>query len=97
MFKVASRISSLLQKPAKTGTPPKERAPMVKVSAVMGITLLRPPMWRISVWSAPCITLPAPRNSNALEKPCAIRWNMAAATPKEPKDSIINPRWLMVE
>ena len=41
---------------------------MVKVRAVMGITRLRPPMWRMSVCSAPCITLPAPRNKQGLGK-----------------------------
>ena len=43
VVKVASSISSLLQNPAKTGTPPNESAPMVKVTAVMGITRPQPP------------------------------------------------------
>ena len=52
---------------------------MVKVRAVKGITLLRPPIFRTSVSSCMlCITLPAPRNSIALEKPWATRWKMAA-------------------
>ena len=55
-------------------------------------------MRRISVSSpSPCITLPAPKNSSALDTPCATRCSIAAASPPAPSASIISPKWLTVE
>ena len=66
--------------------------------AVRGIVRRKPPILRMSVSSCvPCITLPAPRKSIAFDTPCATRWKMAAASPNAPSESIISPRWLIVE
>ena len=93
----AAKISSLLQNPDSIGIPPKDNAPKEKTRAVKGITFLNPPIRWMSCSSVLWRTLPAPKNSNALAKPWASRWKMAAVYPNAPNESIIKPKWLMVE
>ena len=89
--------SSLLKKPLNGTSPARDAAPMVNVTAVIGMARHSPPISRMSVLPVPWVTLPAPRKSSALETPWTSRWSMAAAIPNAPRDSIIRPRWLMVE
>ena len=52
--------------------------PSQQVMAVIGMTLARPPILRMSCsWCMPMITEPAARNSSALKKAWVMRWKMA--------------------
>ena len=73
-------ILSLVQNPAKGGTPMMASQPHTKVQNVQGIALRSPPKRRMSVsLPMPCMTEPAPRNMSALKKPWASRWAIAKA------------------
>ena len=94
----AINISSLLKNPESGAIPATTAAPIRKEIVVIGMAFLNPPIFHMEV--SPfrlCIILPAPRNKSALDKPCATRCNIAAPAPNEPSESIINPKWLIVE
>ena len=80
----AARISSLLQKPDKSGTPAKAAAPHRKTQCVVFSTLRKPPK-RLMSMTLPiaCMTLPAARKSRALKKAWVKRWKIAANTAKD--------------
>jgi hypothetical protein len=66
------------QNPAKGGTPAMASHPMMKVAAVIGMYLRRPPMRVMSCSSwRPWMTEPDPRNSSALKKAWVTMWKMA--------------------
>ena len=71
-------ISSFDQKPASGQKPAMAAVAMAKVQKVTGIFLRRPPILRTSC-SPPSawITLPAPRNRQALKKACVTTWKIA--------------------
>ena len=78
-------MSSFDQKPENGGTPAMANQPMMKVMAVMGMTLRNAPMRRMSCSSSiPWMTEPEPRNMQALKKACVIMWKMAAVYPPTP-------------
>ena len=72
------RISSFEKKPASGGRPAIAAVATAKVANVTGMRFASPPMLRMSC-SPPSawITLPAPRNRQALKKACVYRWNTA--------------------
>ena len=72
-------ISSFENKPAVSGKPASESAPIVKVMNVKGIARRKPPMRSMSWMPAIApITEPAPMNSSALKNACVIRWKSPA-------------------
>jgi hypothetical protein len=82
---VNSRISSFDQKPENGGTPAIANQPMMKVPAVIGISLRSPPILRMSCSSCmPWMTEPEPRNISALKNACVTMWKMAATKAPDP-------------
>ena len=78
LAKANHRISSFEKKPASGGMPAMAAVAMAKVQNVTGMRLRKPPILRMSC-SPPSawITLPAPRNRQALKKACVTTWKMA--------------------
>ena len=56
---------------------------------VAGIYRRSPPMYRISKVPLAWFTLPAPRNSSALNTACVTRWKMAGANAPIPSAAIM--------
>ena len=89
-MKASSKISSLLQKPAKGKIPARAKVPNRKVQKVMGIFRRSPPICIISCSScAPWMTEPDPRNRRALKKAWVIRWKTPATKPPTPSPIIM--------
>jgi len=81
----ASMIRSLVKKPDSPGKPMMASHPTPNVTAVIRMTVKRPPNRRMSTWSfIACMTEPAPRNIPALKKPWVSRWAIANAYPTGP-------------
>ena len=63
-----------------------------------GIHFLRPPIFRMSCsWWHPTITLPAPRNRQALKNAWVMRWKMPTQYAPTPTAMNMKPSWLIVE
>jgi hypothetical protein len=78
LAKANQRISSLEKNPASGGSPAIAAVAMAKVTKVTGIFLARPPIFRRSCSpDSAWMTLPAPRNRQALKNACVVRWNTA--------------------
>ena len=65
---------NLEKKPPKGGMPMTEKAQKMKATAVQGMVLNKPPIWRMSRWWVAWMTMPAQRKRPALARPC-IRMN----------------------
>ena len=56
--------------------------PIAKVAWVIGINFRKPLKRRMSMTPPiECITLPAPKNNNALKNACVNKWNIPAEMP----------------
>ena len=78
LAKEYQRISSLEKNPASGGIPAIAAVAIAKVAKVTGIFRASPPIFMMScspdkAW----ITLPAPRNRQALKNACVVTWNTA--------------------
>ena len=85
----SSRISSFDQNPASGKMPERLSVPIRNVQKVIGITVRRPPISRMSNVLVAWFTEPLPRNSSALKKACVNRWKIATAYPNTPSASIM--------
>jgi hypothetical protein len=81
--------------------PARARQPTRKVQWVTGMIRRKPPNRRMSItFPMACMTLPAPRNSNALKKAWVNRWNIPPVIPAKvpvPSPRNMKPSWLTVE
>src|SRR5580765_6146916 len=81
----SARISSLLKKPEKNGTPAIASVATAIVACVHGSLGASPPMFRMSCSSESAwITEPAPRNRSALKNACVMTWKMPAPNAPTP-------------
>jgi len=92
------RISSFEKNPENGKMPAIANVEMTNVMCVTGIHFLRPPILRMSC-SPPIawMTLPEPRNKQALKKAWVIKWKMPAAYAPTPMPMNMYPSWLTVE
>ncbi|MNH39225.1 hypothetical protein D3C79_1003610 [compost metagenome] len=90
--KACAKISSFEKKPENGGIPAIAIVPINIVIHVIGKCFFKPPILRISC-SPPIawITLPAPKNNNALKNAWVITWKNAPVKAPTPKPKNIYP------
>lgn len=97
MFR-ASIIASFEKNPARKGIPVRARLPMIRQEEVNGMSLCRPPIFRMSCSSLRLWMMdPEQRNSMALKKAWVQMCRKASWGWFNPIVTIIRPSWLDVE
>lgn len=91
-------MASFEKNPARNGVPVSARLPMVRQDEVNGISLCRPPIFRMSCSSLRLwIIDPEHRKSIALKKACVQMCRNASWGWFSPMVTIMRPSWLDVE